>query len=502
MTKTAYLAFDLGAESGRAILGLLDGGRLTLHELHRFANMPVRLPSGLHWNLLELWNNLTTGLRKAAQYAKDNNLQLASLGVDTWGVDCGLIGRSGQLLGLPFAYRDERFPPAMESAIARIGAERLYNITGSQFMPFNTLFQLVAQQASEPAILKQSASLLFMPDLLHYFFTGQAVNEATIASTSQMVDPRLGNGLGSWAADLLDELGLPSQMLGQIVPPGTRIGPVREAVASEAGLSGRVNVTAPACHDTASAVAAVPVRGKENWAYISSGTWSLMGMELKEPVISEAARLENFTNERGAGGMIRFLCNGAGLWLVQQVRRSLANINVNYDYAQLTQMAREAAPFRTLVNPMYGPFGLHGGMLEKVNDFAAKTAQPQPTEPGQYVRACLESLALGYRQTLLSLERITGKRIEVVHIVGGGGQNALLNQMAADAMARPVVVGPFEATAAGNILTQAMGDGQVSGLTQIREIVTNSFEPQTYEPQNTAAWDEAYQRYLPLLEVK
>ena len=499
MTKKAYLAFDLGAESGRAMMGVLDGGKLALHELHRFANMPVTLPSGLHWNLLELWNNLLVGLRKAMEYSAANSLELASLGVDTWGVDMALLGRSGQLLGLPYAYRDEHFAAAMDKAIAKVGAEHLYNVTGNQFMPFNTIFQLVYQLESEPGVLEQSDKLLFMPDLLHYFFTGQALNEATIVSTAQLVDPRLGDGLGVWADGLLKELGVPRQMLGKIIPPGTPIGPVRSALATELGLAKPLNVIVPASHDTGAAVAAVPVSGKRNWCYLSSGTWSLMGVELDRPLISEATRAANFTNERGVGGAIRFLTIGAGLWLVQQVRRSLAQRGENYSYAQLADLARAAKPFRTLLNPLHGPFGVQGGMIEKINEFAANTGQPQPGDVGQYVRACLESLALSYRRTLGKIETLTGQRVEVIHIVGGGAQNTLLNQMTADAAARTVIAGPFEATAAGNMLTQAMGDGQVANAAQIRQIVANSFQPQTYAPKDTAAWDDAYERYLKVL---
>jgi rhamnulokinase len=499
MTKKAYLAFDLGAESGRAMMGVLDDGKLALHELHRFANMPVTLPSGLHWNLLELWNNLLIGVRKAMEYSAANSLELASLGVDTWGVDVALLGRSGQLLGLPYAYRDEHFAGAMDKAIAKVGAEHIYDVTGNQFMPFNTIFQLAYLHESEPAVLEQADKLLFMPDLLHYFFTGQAFNEATIVSTGQVVDPRLGNGLGVWADGLLQELGIPRQMLGKIIPPGTRIGPVRSALAAELGLSRPLNVTVPASHDTAAAVAAVPVLGKQNWFYISSGTWSLQGVELDAPLISEATRAANFTNERGVGGTIRFLTIGAGMWLVQQMRRALAQRGEDYTYSQLTDLASAAKPFRTLLNPLHGPFGVQGGMIEKINEFARNTGQPQPGDVGQYVRACLESLALSYRATLGKVETLTGKHPEVIHIVGGGAQNTLLDQMTADATARPVTAGPFEATAAGNVLTQAMGDGQVVDAKQIRQIVANSFQPKTYTPKDIAAWDDAYARYLKVL---
>lgn len=497
MTTKTYLAFDLGAESGRAMLGAIDGGKLSLQELHRFPNRPQRLPDGLHWNLLDLWANLLEGLGKATTACRDGGCELASLGVDTWGVDYGLIGRSGQLLGLPFAYRDERNLPAMEKTLAQVGAARLYDVTGLQLLPFNTLFQLVAQRDSERALLDQAAHLAFMPGLLHYFFTGQVASDATIASTSQMVDPR-GGPCGAWAKGLLSDLGLPSGMLGPIVPAGTTVGKVRPALASELGVA-PVKVITPASHDTASAIAAVPADGTKPWCYISSGTWSLVGAELAEPLINESARKANFTNERGLEGTIRFLRNTAGLWLVQQVRASLAQRGQAYDYARLTGLARKATPFATLVDPGFGPFLQPGQMIEKITQFAAKTAQAAPADPGSLVRGCLESLAMEYRRTILQLEHLLGHPFEVVHVVGGGGRNELLNQMTADVTGKTVVVGPYEATAAGNVLVQALGDGLIGSAADIRRIVRQSFEPRTYQPQRPQEWDEPFARYMNIL---
>jgi rhamnulokinase len=502
MNQSAYLAFDLGAESGRAILGTIREGVLDLHEVHRFANTMVRLPDGYHWDTPALWANLMIGLRNAGTYCRENDLHLRSLGVDTWGVDFGLIGESGGLLGLPFAYRDERNQAAMEQVIEQLGAERIYGTTGIQFMPFNTLFQLAAFAKSEPGVLKLAKRLLFTPDLLHYFFTGEMVNEFSIASTSAMLDRRS----GEWARDLLDELNIPTQMLGKIVPAGSVIGTLLPHVAEEAGVSAEIQVITPAGHDTGSAIAAVPVDttlhgdGNERggWCYISSGTWSLMGVELDEPILSEAARNASFTNEGGVDGTTRFLTNIMGLWLVQECRRAYEKQGETYDYAELTRLAEEAEPLVTLIDPDHGPFLHPGGMLEKIADFAEKSDQAVPESVGAYVRCCLESLALTYHHTLSHLENLLGRKISTIHIVGGGGQNRLLNQMTADATGRQVVVGPFEGTAAGNILVQAMGCGDVAGLTGIRRIITASFEPEVFEPHDSVSWIAAYQKWQKL----
>ncbi|MHB1156199.1 MAG: rhamnulokinase [Phycisphaerales bacterium] len=495
MSKRAYLAFDLGAGSGRAMLGVLADGKLSLHELHRFENNMHLLPDGYHWDTLGLWANLKRGLAAAGKYCGENGLELTSLGVDTWGVDFGLIGRSGSLIGLPWAYRDPRNEGAMAKVIERIGAEKLYAATGIQFMPFNTLFQLSAFLESEPTVLRQARKLLFMPDLLHYFFTGNTTCEATIASTSQMIDPKS----GKWANELLDELDIPRRMLGKIVQPGGVIGMLRAEVAEECGVSANIRVIAPASHDTASAVAAVPADPVTKWVYLSSGTWSLMGAELKEPILSDSARKANFTNEGGVNKTIRFLKNITGMWLIQELKRAFDKQGSTADYAKLTELAGKAEAFRTLVDPSFGPFMQPGDMPGKIAEFAGKTGQPAPQSEGQFVRCCLESLALTYRMTLEGLEKVLGQRFDVIHIVGGGGKNELLNRMTADATGRTVVVGPYEATAAGNLLVQAMGAGDVKDLAQLRQVVAASFGVKKFAPGDGAAWDGAYKRYLGLI---
>ena len=495
MSKKAYIAIDLGAESGRTIVGALDGDRLTLEEVHRFLHLPVRLPSGLHWDLTGIWKNVLEGTRKAIDWARQRNLPVASLGVDAWGVDCSFIGNSGSLVGMPFCYRDERNEPAHKKLIEAVGREALYEATGIQFMAINTLAQVVAWHDAEPDVLARADRMLFIPDLLNYFFTGKATVEATIASTSQMIDPRT----GKWATDLLDKLGLPTQMLGEITPPGTPVGPLLPHVAAEVGADESLQVVATASHDTASAVAAVPADPTTTWCYVSSGTWSLLGAELSEPCTTDAARETPFTNEGGVGGTIRFLKNIAGLWLVQECRRHYEKMGQAYDYGQLTAMAASAPSLRTLINPDHKSLASPGDMPGKIAALARETGQSEPEDVGQQIRCCLESLAMTYRHFLARLEDVLGRTFDVLHIVGGGGKNRLLSQMAADAIGRRVVVGPLEATAVGNLLVQAMATGDVADLAHLRRIVHTSFEPETYEPQNPGAWDDAYARFAEML---
>ncbi|MEX0741726.1 MAG: FGGY family carbohydrate kinase, partial [Phycisphaeraceae bacterium] len=362
MSKTGYIAIDLGAESGRVIVGTLSDGVITMHEAHRFANVPQRLPSGMHWDLLGLWGNILDGVRDAIQWAQQQGIELVSLGVDAWGVDWSLLGCNGELLGLPHCYRDERHQVAYEKTLKRMTPERIYERTGIQFMPLNTLYQMVARFDAEPALLENARHLLFMPDLLHYFFSNVPVIESSIASTSQMIDPRTGD----WAGSMLHELGLPTQMLTKPVPPGTKIGKLRAEVAAYVKAPAGLQVIAPAAHDTASAVAAIPAEPGKNWAFLSSGTWSLMGVEIDEPCLTDAARAVPFTNEGGVDGTFRFLKNISGLWLVQETRRDYQQRGESYDYAALAELAGQAEPFRTLVNPDHPPFAQPGDMPAKI----------------------------------------------------------------------------------------------------------------------------------------
>jgi rhamnulokinase len=487
----AHIAVDLGAESGRVIVGVLEGGRLELAEVHRFNHEPQWLPTGLHWDITGIWREIVAGLRRAAEWGKANRVELISVGVDAWGVDWALVDAAGELVGLPHAYRDPRNASAYDEVLKRLGRERIYRTTGIQFMPLNTLYSLYAHQQADPASLDAAEQLLFIPDLLHYWLSGERVVEATIASTSQMVDCQT----GEWAGDMLRELSLPTNILGRISPPGTVLGTLRPKLVEATGLPKTLRVVAPAAHDTGSAVAAVPAEETTRWCYLSSGTWSLLGAEIDSPCVSEAAQAASFTNELGVGGTFRFLKNIAGLWLVQECRRDLARRGQDFDYPTLTQLASEAQPLRTLVDPNHASFQLPGEMLKQVADFAAASGQPAPETPGQFVRSCLESLALAYGEKLETLESILGRRFDVLHVVGGGGKNELLNQMTTDATGRRVVVGPHEATAMGNLLVQAMATGAASSLSELRRIVARSVELVTYEPTNLVAWQPAKDRY-------
>jgi rhamnulokinase len=487
MTGTKkILAFDLGAESGRGVLGQFDGQTLRLEVVHRFPNGPVRTLDTMHWDVLRLYSEMVAGLRRCA--AEHGGLD--SLGVDTWGVDFALLGRGGTLLGNPRHYRDPHTEGVMEEALSRVPRAEVFRQTGMQFMRFNTLFQLLALQRDRSPLFDAAENLLFMPDLFHYFFTGVKCNELTDASTSQLYDPTA----KGWAYGLIQAFGLPGQILGTIVPPGTVLGPLRASVATETGLA-PVPVIAPASHDTGSAVAAVPASGT-SWCYISSGTWSLMGAELPAPLIREAVQRYNFTNEGGVGGTIRFLKNIMGLWLVQECRRIWARAGQNYTYADLERLAREAPPFVSLVNPDDPSFILPANMPAALAEYCRRTGQPTPTEPGAVVRCALESLALRYRWVLERLEELLGRRLDVIHVVGGGCQNTLLCQLTADACNRPVHAGPIEATAIGNVLVQAIGLGVLKSLADAREVVRRSFEVVEHAPQQPDRWQGPYERFV------
>jgi rhamnulokinase len=483
------LAFDLGAESGRGILGRFDGQRLELEVVHRFPNGAVRTLDTLHWDVLRLHGEILAGLRRCV--AERGGVD--AIGIDTWGVDFGLLGRDGTLLGNPRHYRDPHTEGIMEQAFARVPREEVFRQTGIQFMRFNSLFQLLAMQRDRSPLLDAAEALLFMPDLFHYWLTGIKVNELTDASTSQMYDPTA----RGWAYALLEAFALPARALGTIVPPGTVLGPLRAAVAAETGAA-PVPVIAPASHDTAAAVAAVPAQG-ESWAYISSGTWSLMGAELPAPLIGPKALAYNFTNEGGVSGTIRFLKNIMGLWLVQECRRAWERAGQSYSYDDLARMAAAAPAFVSIVNPDDSSFILPPSMPAALAEFCTRTGQPVPTEPGAVVRCALESLALRYRWVLERLEELLGRRLDTVHVVGGGCQNTLLCQLTADACNRPVVAGPVEATAIGNVLVQALGLRVIGSLAEAREVVRRSFEVRTYQPEQPQRWEGPYQKFVGLL---
>ncbi len=481
-----YLAFDLGAESGRAVLGTLDGRKLTVHEVRRFPNTPLSLAGHIHWNVYALFDEMKAAMREAAAAI---GTRPTSLGVDTWGVDFGLLAKDGSLLGLPFCYRDHRNAGAMEEYFKLVPRPALYEATGTQFMPFNTLFQVYAMVRERSPLLDAATDLLFMPDLFNFLLTGRKAAEFTIASTSQFLDPRT----KAWIPGLFQAMGLSKKLLQNIVEPGTVLGEIAEEIAVATGLR-HVPVVATASHDTAAAVVAVPAEGR-NWAYISSGTWSLVGVEEEAPVISEGSRDANFTNEGGVGGTIRFLKNVSGLWLVQGCRRSWsADGPVTYD--DLTRAAAEAPAFATLIDPDDPGFLNPPDMPEAITEYCLRTGQKPPATKGALVRALLESLALKYRRVIGQMSLVLGHPIEKIHVIGGGSRNALLCQLTADATGLPIEAGPAEATAIGNILVQAMATGRVSSPAEIRAIIRGSFELRTYVPSGSAAdWDAAGARF-------
>lgn len=485
-----YLAFDLGAESGRAIIGTLIDARLALEEIYRFPNEPVRIPDGLHWDVLRLFHEMKEGLRRAAaRYGTG----LKSLAVDTWGVDFGLLGEKDVLLGNPYHYRDDRTRGVMEEAFKVVRREEIFSQTGIQFMPFNSLYQLLAWRQQQPALLSQAQTLLMMPDLFNFFFTGIKAGEFTNASTTQMYNPRT----GTWAIDMLEKLGLPVTLLPAINPPGTIVGQILPRVARETGAE-EIPVIAPGSHDTASAVAAVPAAGPD-YMYISCGTWSLVGVEVREPVINEQTLSLNFTNEGGVGGTFRLLKNVTGLWLVQECRRTWERQGEALSYGELTTLAREASPLTAVIDPDHPAFLNPEDMPAAIQAYCRETGQPVPRTKGEIVRCALESLALKYRWVLEKLEGILGKELPVIHMVGGGTRNELLCRFTASATGRPVVAGPVEATAAGNLLVQAMAMGEVGSLNEVREIVRHSFALKTYEAEKTDVWEEKYEAFIRLL---
>lgn len=490
-----YLAVDLGAESGRVMAGSLEGGVLAIEQLHRFANTPVRLPTGLYWDTLRLWHEIQEGLAIAG---RQKRYEVLGVGVNTWGVDFGLLDAEGALVDNPRHYRDSRNNGMIERTCAAVGRERIYAETGLQFMQFNTLFQLNALRLAGSPALSSARSLVFMPDLFAYFLSGVIRAEQTIASTSQFYNPATGH----WTTSLLAELGIPAEILPEIVPAGARLGPIRGDVAEEAGLAPDTPVFATGGHDTASAVAAVPAeRGfaEGGWCYISSGTWSLMGVELDAPIINGRSREMNFTNEIGVEGKVRLLKNIMGMWPLQECRRAWESEGRAYSYAELAGLAAAAPAFSAVIDP--DAFLEPGHMPERIARWAREHGEKPPSEPGVFARVILESLALRYRQVLESLEELTGRPISTVHIVGGGSRNALLNQMVADCARRTVVAGPDEATAAGNILVQAMGAGELEGLPGIRRVIRRSFPVETFTPRpdpERSGWDAAYERFLKL----
>ncbi|MBL7106165.1 MAG: rhamnulokinase [Phycisphaerae bacterium] len=478
-----YIAVDLGAESGRVILGTVNGSNLQLDEIHRFGNGPIEVDGTLRWDFEKLFSEIKAGISKAVKAADG---PVTSIGVDSWGVDFGLLGEDGELLENPYNYRDSRTEKMIEKSFEFMPKRDIYNNTGIQFMQFNTLFQLLAMKLSSSEVLKKAKKLIFMADLVSYHLCGQPFAEYSLASTTQLMDMKT----SKWSEAIFDKMSLPIDIMPEVVSPGTVVGKLKPEIANELGCK-QIPVVAVGSHDTASAVAAVPAKGN-SWAYLSCGTWSLMGAEIPEARIDDNTFEYGFTNEGGVENTIRLLKNIMGLWLVQESRRQWQQQGVDLDYSQITKLASEAKPFVGFINPNDSRFYSPGDMPARINEYLKETSQQTTDDKGQIVRIILESLALNYRWTLEKIEQIIGSQIDILHMVGGGIQNQLLCQFAANAIGRKVITGPVEGTASGNILMQAKASGQIKSLEQGRQIIASSIELNEYLPQDKQNWDQQY----------
>jgi rhamnulokinase len=477
-----YLAFDFGAESGRAILAHLHSGILSSKEIRRFTNEPVEYGGSLHWDVARLWLEIRKTLSEI------DSTELAGIGADTWGVDYALLGERGELLQNPFHYRDARTSGVMPQVFQKVSREEIYAATGIQFMPINTLYQLFAANRDTPALLKNAHRFLTIPDLFHFWLTGEAVCEFTNATTTQLVNPVT----RTWATDLIEKLGFPPHLFTKIVEPGTILSTLLPSIAKNSALA-VTPVIAPATHDTGSAVAAISAR--EGTAFLSSGTWSLVGTEIDAPILTPEALRLNFTNEGGVNGTTRLLKNVMGLWMLQCCRNSWIARGRCFDHLELMEAAARETPFLSLVDPDHESFLRPDDMPIAIDQFCARTNQPNPQSEGAYVRTILESLALKYRLVLASLEQLTGCPIESIRVIGGGSKNRLLNQFTADATGRRVIAGPAEATALGNIAIQILATGAASSLKEIRAIIDRSYPAEVFDPLEPGKWENHVQRF-------
>jgi rhamnulokinase len=495
MSEQVFLAVDLGASGGRTMAGRFDGSRLTLEEVARFENGPIVAAGTMYWDLLALWKHVQASLKAAAVRFPG---QIKSVGVDTWGVDFAFLGPGDELLSNPVHYRDGRTRGMMDLAFAEVGREFIFSQTGLQFMPFNTLYQWMALRHRGSSLLGLARTFLMMPDLFHWLLSGEKANEFTNATTTQFFNP----ATHAWSTELMQRLDLPTRSLGPIIEPGTALGPLRDDVAAETGLHG-VTVVAPGTHDTASAVMAVPASSppfeRPDWCYLSSGTWSLLGAEVVRPVLTDECRRYNFTNEGGVGGTIRLLKNIAGLWLWQECRRKWVEAGQSSPWDELTRLASEAPPLQSIIDPDDPAFLSPADMPQAIRDYCQRTGQTPPADRGAVLRTAADGLALKYRHVLDLLGKLTGSRPATLHIVGGGTQNRLLCQAAADSCNVRVVAGPVEATAIGNLMMQAVAAGSVGSIREAREIIRRSFPVEEFEPRHTDPWNAAYDRLQSLL---
>ncbi len=486
------LAIDLGASSGRGIVGKFDGEKISLEEVHRFTNDPVNIGGHLYWDTLKLFTEIKQAISSCAL---SENKDIRSISIDTWGVDFGLLDATGQMIGNPHNYRDPHLTyELMEEVYAKIPKEELYKITGTQFLNFNSLYQLYNLSKNE-YILDNAKDLLFIPDLLKYFLTGVKQTEYTIASTSQLLDAKARN----WSSDIINKLGFPKDIFGEIVAPGTKAGKLLQAVKDEVGNID-ADVIACASHDTASAVVAVPAKN-DDFVYISSGTWSLMGKEIPEPLTGELSYKYNLTNEGATDRKIRFLKNIMGLWIEQESRRQWKRQGEVVSFDELSNMAMASKEHACFINPDYLAFQTPGNMPKRIQEFCEKTGQYVPQTKGEIVRCIFDSLAMCYRSTVESIDEITGKKAPFINIVGGGTKEVPLCKLTANACGRPVYTGPVEATALGNLCVQAIAEGEIKDTKEARQVIANSFEISCFEPENTDKWDEAYDRFTKIVEM-
>jgi rhamnulokinase len=487
-----FLAIDLGASSGRAIVGSLEGKKLSLREIHRFENGGTLVNGRLVWNLLGLFQEIKTGIRKAV----DEKIDIAGIGVDTWGVDFALIDAQGNFLGFPFHYRDQHTADVFDWVFDQVPRETFYDETGIQFMAINTIFQLATMKRNQSPALANASRMLMMPNALTYMLCGDISAEQTIASTTEAYSPVTKD----WAWELIDRLGLPRHLFPPIKPPCTVAGQLNADICRELNCP-PIPVILVGSHDTASAVASIPASPTDHdWAFLSSGTWSLLGVELDEPLLTDQALQANFTNEGGIAEKIRFLKNIMGLWLVQECRNTWRRQGNEYSFSELGRLAAQAPAFQSLVDPNDESFAAPGDMPTRIQDYCRRTGQAAPESVGEIIRCAEQSLALRYRQCIEQLESLTGKPISRLHLVGGGSQDELLNQFTANAINRPVITGPVEATAAGNILCQAMATKDLADLAAAREVVQASFETRQYLPREAGLWAEAYKKFTAVAE--
>ena len=489
MTKQTFIAVDLGAGSGRVIAATTDGTTLKLREVHRFDNPGTDLPDGSFWNVIGLYREILEGLRHAVERYGDS---IVSIGIDTWGCDHGLLDPAGALLGMPHQYRDPRFEGMADAMHALMPEAEVYAHTGIKTNFYNSSLHLLAEARKHSPALLNASQLLFIPDLLAYWLTGRQACERTIASTSQLLDPRT----GEWAWPVIDALGLPRQIFGELVAPGTVLGPLRDAVAAVIGKAG-IPVIATASHDTAAAVAGIPMTGDGN-LWLSSGTWSIMGTEAREPITSAAALAHGFGNELGVSDSVRFLKNISGLWIIQECRRQWKIDGIALSYAAMETMAAAAPPFSAFIDPDDAAFASPGDMPGKIRAWCEQSGQAVPQDPGTILRVATDSLALKYRTVFDSIRELTGGNFQRLHVGGGGTKDVSLTQATANALGIEVVAGPVEATSCGNVITQMISTGHLADLAAGRDLIRRSFEFHTYQPQDRAAWDAAYARFKAL----